>query len=149
MDRLSSLGISVVTRADDDYPEKYRERLIDTSPCDSILCRRERIVGAARYCCGWIRHLDEIGQACADFVGNACGISGLVLYSGGAKGVDSISMGAALSARGTAVGILADSLEKVVRLPDYRSSIKQGRFMPGNPLFSIGSLFCWVCNGSQ
>ena len=61
------------------------------------------------------RHLDENGMECARFVGNACGISGQVLYSGGAKGVDSISMEAALVARGTAVGVLADSLEKAVR----------------------------------
>jgi DNA processing protein len=61
------------------------------------------------------RHLDEAGQECAKFVGNACGISGQVLYSGGAKGVDTISMDSALEARGTAVGVLADSLEKVVR----------------------------------
>jgi predicted Rossmann fold nucleotide-binding protein DprA/Smf involved in DNA uptake len=42
-------------------------------------------------------------------------MSGLVLYSGGAKGVDTISMESALKARGTAVGVLADSLEKTVR----------------------------------
>lgn len=45
------------------------------------------------------RHLDDTGKECAEFVGNACGLSGLVLYSGGAKGVDSLSMNAALSAQ--------------------------------------------------
>jgi predicted Rossmann fold nucleotide-binding protein DprA/Smf involved in DNA uptake len=63
------------------------------------------------------RNLDEAGQECARFVGNACGLSGMVLYSGGAKGVDTISMNAALEARGTAVGVLADSLERAVRGP--------------------------------
>jgi predicted Rossmann fold nucleotide-binding protein DprA/Smf involved in DNA uptake len=37
------------------------------------------------------------------------------LYSGGAKGVDTLSMDAALEARGTAVGVLADSLERAVK----------------------------------
>jgi predicted Rossmann fold nucleotide-binding protein DprA/Smf involved in DNA uptake len=38
-----------------------------------------------------------------------------VLYSGGAKGVDTLSMDSALEARGAAVGVLADNLEKIVR----------------------------------
>ena len=38
----------------------------------------------------------KVGQECARFVGNACGMSGQVLYSGGAKGVDTLSMEAAL-----------------------------------------------------
>ena len=61
------------------------------------------------------RHLDDAGQECAKFIGNACGLSGQVLYSGGARGVDTISMDAALEARGTAVGVLADSLERQVK----------------------------------
>ncbi len=55
------------------------------------------------------------GQECAKFIGNACGLSGQVLYSGGARGVDTLSMESALEARGTAVGVLADSLEKQVK----------------------------------
>ena len=60
------------------------------------------------------RHLDETGQECAKFVGNACGLSGQVLYSGGARGVDTLNI-SALKARGTAVGVLAESLEKQVK----------------------------------
>jgi predicted Rossmann fold nucleotide-binding protein DprA/Smf involved in DNA uptake len=72
------------------------------------------------------RHLDEAGQACAQFVGEACGLSGLVLISGGARGVDTIGMTAALERRGTAVGILADSLEKAIRSPEYRAALQKG-----------------------
>jgi len=90
------------------------------------------------------RHLDEAGQACAEFVGNACGLSGLVLYSGGAKGVDTISMNAALTARGTAVGILADSLEKTIRNPENRAAISRGDLCLATPYspsapFSVGT----------
>jgi predicted Rossmann fold nucleotide-binding protein DprA/Smf involved in DNA uptake len=89
------------------------------------------------------RHLDEAGQTCAELVGNACGISGLVLYSGGAKGVDTISMTAALAARGTAVGILADSLEKAIRDPENRAAISRGDLCLATPYspsapFSVG-----------
>ena len=88
------------------------------------------------------RHLDEAGQECAAFVGNACGLSGMVLYSGGAKGVDTISMDAALEARGTAVGVLADSLERQVKV--QKEALSRGDLClvtPYNPSagFSVGS----------
>lgn len=82
------------------------------------------------------RNLDEAGVSCAEFVGNACGLSGLVLYSGGARGVDTLSMRSALEARGTAVGILADSLSRAVRLPENRPHLEAGNLclvIPYNP----------------
>ncbi len=72
------------------------------------------------------RHLDDTGKNCADWIGNSCGLSGMVLYSGGAKGVDSISMEASLSARGTAVGVMANNLETELRKPAYRNAIQKG-----------------------
>jgi predicted Rossmann fold nucleotide-binding protein DprA/Smf involved in DNA uptake len=88
------------------------------------------------------RHLDEVGQECAKFVGNACGLSGQVLYSGGAKGVDTISMDAALEARGTAVGVLAADLERAVR--SRKDALGRGDLClvtPYNPNagFSVGA----------
>lgn len=88
------------------------------------------------------RYLDEAGQECARFVGNACGLSGQVLYSGGAKGVDTISMEAALEARGSAVGVLADSLERQAKL--WREALKRGDLCLVTPYspnagFSIGA----------
>ena len=95
------------------------------------------------------RHLDEAGTTCAEFVGNACGRSGLVLYSGGAKGVDTLSMRAALEARGTAVGILADSLEKAIRDPENRAALSSGDLCLVTPCFSKRSLFSRNSYGAQ
>jgi predicted Rossmann fold nucleotide-binding protein DprA/Smf involved in DNA uptake len=86
--------------------------------------------------------LGEAGQECARFVGNACGLSGQVLYSGGAKGVDTISMDAAIEARGTAVGVLADSLEKQVKL--QKEALSRGDLCLVTPYspnagFSVGA----------
>jgi predicted Rossmann fold nucleotide-binding protein DprA/Smf involved in DNA uptake len=90
------------------------------------------------------RHLDQAGQDCAQFVGNACGLSGLVLYSGGAKGVDTISMQAALDERGTSVGILTDSLERAVRVSAHRGALQRGDLCLATPYhpnsgFSVGA----------
>ena len=113
--RLESLGIYSLTRADSDYPERYRQRLKDSAPTVLFYAGEKALLGQPGIAVVGSRHLDGAGQECAIFVGNACGLSGLILYSGGAKGVDTLSMDSALEARGTAVGVLADSLEKTVR----------------------------------
>jgi len=115
LSRLASIGIFPLTRADSDYPEKYRQRLKDSAPAVLFYAGEKALLGQPGIAVVGSRHLDEAGQECAKFVGNACGMSGQVLYSGGAKGVDTLSMDAALEARGTAVGVLADSLERAVR----------------------------------
>ncbi len=108
-------GIQVVTRNEEMYPQRYRERLKDSAPLVLFYAGEPALMGQPGIAVVGSRHLDPIGQACAEFVGNTCGLSGLVLYSGGAKGVDCISTQAALEARGTGVSVLAHSLEQTIR----------------------------------
>ena len=126
LERLAGLGIHPLTQADADYPARYRERLKESAPAVLFYAGNKELLGQPGLAVVGSRHLDDAGQVCAEFVGNACGISGLVLYSGGARGVDTISMKAALESRGFAVGILADSLEKAIRIPEYRSALGKG-----------------------
>jgi DNA processing protein len=53
--------------------------------------------------------------------------SGLPVVSGGAKGVDSISMAATYEAGGRAVGVLADSLERAIGQAESRRAMLDGR----------------------
>ncbi len=144
LERLASIGINVLTRADTDYPARYRQRLKESAPPVLFYAGEKALLGQPGIAVVGSRHLDEAGQQCAEFIGNACGLSGLVLYSGGAKGVDTLSMNAALNARGTAVGILAESLEKSIRDPANRTAINRGDlclatpFSPSAP-FSVGT----------
>lgn len=140
--RLASLGIFPLTRADSDYPERYRQRLKDSAPVILFFAGEKALLGQPGIAVVGSRHLDEAGQECARFVGNACGLSGQVLYSGGAKGVDTLSMESALEARGTAVSVLADSLERAVRGP--KEALKRGDLClvtPHSPNagFSVGA----------
>ncbi|HLE52519.1 MAG TPA: DNA-processing protein DprA [Anaerolineales bacterium] len=144
LERLESVGIHVLTRPDVDYPQRYHQRLKDSAPNVLFYAGERALLGQPGIAVVGSRHLDEAGQTCAVFVGNACGLSGLVLYSGGAKGVDTISMNAALESRGTAVGILADSLERAIRPPGTRSALQRGdlclvtTYSP-NAGFSVGA----------
>jgi len=142
LNRLESLGIHPLTRADSDYPEKYRQRLKDSAPAVLFYAGEKALLGQPGISVVGSRHLDEAGQECARFVGNACGLSGQVLYSGGAKGVDTLSMESALEARGTAVGVLSDSLTRAVR--SRKEALKRGDLCLVTPYspsagFSVGA----------
>ena len=144
LDRLAAVGIYPLTRADSDYPQRYRQRLKESAPTVLFYSGEKALLGQPGIAVVGSRHLDEAGQECARFIGNACGFSGLILYSGGAKGVDSISMKASLDARGTAVGILAHSLEKEIRKPENRAALQRGDLCLVTPYspgagFSVGS----------
>jgi predicted Rossmann fold nucleotide-binding protein DprA/Smf involved in DNA uptake len=142
LDRLDFLGIHPLTRNDPDYPNRYRQRLKDSAPAVLFYAGEKALLGQPGIAVVGSRHLDDAGQECARFVGNACGLSGLVLYSGGAKGVDTLSMESALEARGTAVGVLADSLEKAVK--GRQSALRRGDLCLVTPYspnagFSVGA----------
>jgi predicted Rossmann fold nucleotide-binding protein DprA/Smf involved in DNA uptake len=144
LERLESIGIRILTRADSDYPARYRQRLKESAPAVLFYAGEKALLGQPGIAVVGSRHLDEIGEDCAVYVGNACGLSGMVLYSGGAKGVDTLSMNAALEARGTAVGILADSLERAIRAPEARAAIHHGDLCLASPYspdagFSVGA----------
>lgn len=144
IERLESLGISVITQCDHDYPLRYLERLNDSAPPIFFYSGEKALLGQPGIAVVGSRHLDPIGEQCAEQVGSYCGFSGMVLYSGGAHGVDSLSMKAALNGKGYAVGILADSLEKAIRIPEYRQAIQRKdiclitQYAPNAP-FSVGT----------
>lgn len=142
LERCARLGIFPLTRADADYPQRFRDRLKDAAPAVLFYAGEVALLGQPGIAVVGSRHLDDAGQDCARFVGNACGLSGQVLYSGGARGVDTLSMDAALEARGTAVGVLADSLEKALRA--HAAALQRGDLCLVTPYspnagFSVGA----------
>jgi len=144
LERLESLGIWVVTRADAHYPRRLKQRLEYAAPAILFGAGERPLLGQPGLAVVGSRNVDDHGKACADFIGNACACEGLVLYSGGARGVDTISTKAALEARGTAVGILAHSLEKAIRAPDARPKLVSGDLALVTPYspnagFSVGA----------
>jgi predicted Rossmann fold nucleotide-binding protein DprA/Smf involved in DNA uptake len=144
LERLEALGIWTVTRADDSYPARYRERLNTAAPPVLFGSGRLALAGEPGLAVVGSRNADETAIDAAEFAGSACAASGLVTYSGGAKGVDGRAMGAALEAGGRVVGVLADNLERAVRAPAHREAIADGRltllspYSPKAP-FNVGS----------
>lgn len=144
LERLESVGIWVVTRADDDYPEKLKSRLGESAPPVLFGAGEINDLNRAGLAVVGSRNIDEAGSECAKVVGEACAASKLTVFSGGARGTDSIAMHGAIDAGGRAVGVLADGLERTIREPTVRGWLVDGRatlLSPYSPKagFSVGS----------
>jgi predicted Rossmann fold nucleotide-binding protein DprA/Smf involved in DNA uptake len=133
LQRLSDLGIWVVTRLDEDYPARLVERLKGSAPILLYGAGEASLLNRSGLAVVGSRNVDPRGFALTEFIGNACAESGLIVYSGGARGVDKTAMGAALATGGTAAGLLADSLEKALRASDARAAIEDGRLALATP----------------
>jgi predicted Rossmann fold nucleotide-binding protein DprA/Smf involved in DNA uptake len=143
LERLTELGIWVTTRLDDGYPPRLTERLKTAAPVmlygagDAKILRRRglAVVGS--------RNVDKRGFDLTESVGRACAKSKLIVYSGGARGVDKTAMGAAIDSGGSAAGLLADSLEKAMRARDARQFVEEGQLVLATPFsphasFNVG-----------
>ncbi|HYV04180.1 MAG TPA: DNA-processing protein DprA [Blastocatellia bacterium] len=133
VERLEALGISVITRFDEEYPQRFIERLESGAPSMLYTAGDARLLNRRGLAVVGSRNIDQRGLALTEFIGNASAESKLVVYSGGARGVDKTAMGAALGAGGSAVGLIADSLEKAIRAADARTAIEEGHLALATP----------------
>jgi DNA processing protein len=133
LERLAELGIWIITRFDEAYPPRFTERLKSAAPVMLYGAGDARLLNHRGLAVVGSRNIDQRGFALTEFIGNACAESKLVVYSGGARGVDKTAMGAALAAGGSAVGLLADSLEKGIRAADARIAIEEGHLALATP----------------
>jgi DNA processing protein len=144
MENPFSRGMWVVTRVDDRYPARLRESLKHQAPTvlfgagdiDLLQGPGIAVVGS--------RDIDEAGQNFAREIGRRCAQAGVPVVSGAARGTDSLAMEAAIGAGGKVFGVLANSLERVIRQADLRQLLLDGRLVfltPYTPTagFSVGA----------
>jgi DNA processing protein len=126
LERLSARGIWIITRADDGYPPLFRSRLKATAPPvifgagnpSALVDRSVAVVGS--------RDADQASIGFATALGRSCARHGLVVVSGGARGIDSAAMLATVDGGGKAIGVVAEALERAVRRPDFRAYLADG-----------------------
>lgn len=133
LERLTELGIWILTRFDEDYPPRLTERLKGAAPVMLYGAGSAKLLQRRGLAVVGSRNIDQRGFALTESIGNACAESGLLVYSGGARGVDKTAMGAALTAGGCAAGLLADSLEKAIRASDARAALEEGQLVLATP----------------
>jgi len=137
-------GIWVISRGDDAYPPRLRQRLGRAAPpllfgvgdSGQLASGGLAIVGS--------READERAEAYTAEVGRRCAAEGISVVSGGARGIDQQAVFSALSAGGRAVVVLADSLLKCALSGKYRDALRAERVVivsPYNPDvgFNVGN----------
>lgn len=129
LERLGSLGIWPLTRADDLYPVLLKERLGVLAPPVLFGSGDPELLARGFLAVVGSRDVEPSGERFAQEVGVACAREGHTLVSGGARGVDRIAMAGALQSGGRVIGVLADSLERVIREPELREALAARRLV--------------------
>ena len=137
-------SIWLVSQSDQDYPSRIRQKLGSAAPpviygCgdrDLLECGGLAVVGSRRVSDQVIEYAEQTGRSAA--------LANCTIVSGGARGVDQAAMRGALDGGGTAIGVLADGLEKSVMQRENRVVLMDGRLTLISPFdpragFAVGN----------
>ena len=127
LEDLSRKGISIVTRSDIEYPKKLKSTLKKYSPPILFYCGDLSLANKIGIGIVGSRNIDDEGIKFTQLLAKKAVEEKLVVFSGGAKGVDEVSETTALNNQGYAVSILADSLSKKIMSKAIRDNILSGK----------------------
>ena len=129
LNKLHNIGIFVVTRSDQNYPQRLKKLLGSSSP-------------ALFYCAG---DLDLLNTPAIGYAGSRSASEediqftvstvqktvskGYFVVSGGAKGVDTAAEEAALGIRSCAISFLSDSMLRKIKRPAVLKALQENRML--------------------
>ena len=113
-------GLWVVGRSDEGYPQRLKSWLGRQAPPLLYGVGVIALLAGGGLAIVGSREVDDAGSDFARRVAETCARQGLQVVSGGARGVDTEAMRAALEYDGTVAGVLADSLARAAVSGRYR-----------------------------
>ncbi len=129
IERWQARAIWVVSRADAEYPRRWKGRLEEDAPPVLYGCGEAEILETNGLAVVGSRHVDDALIAYTERIGRLAAGAGRTLISGGARGIDQAAMRGALDAGGKVVGVLADSLERAALSREHRRFLMDGRLV--------------------
>lgn len=129
LEKYESMGIQIITRADAEYPKQLKKKLGNSCPPlfyyagDLSLLNKKTV--------GYVGSR-EVGPEDINFTKKAVGATsgkGYGVVSGGAKGIDSISVSAAMAEGMNVVEYLSDSMMRKMRDSGLVREIRDGRVL--------------------
>lgn len=144
IERWQARAIWVVSRSDDGYPARLKERLKDLAPPVLYGCGESAILNSGGLAVVGSRNADAAVLNRAARIGELAARAQRTIISGGARGIDQAAMSGVLEAGGKSAGVLADSLERSALNRDHRAYLRDGRLVllcPYDPQagFNIGN----------
>lgn len=126
LEKWSSAGIWLLARGDQAYPGRLRRRFGDHCPPVLFGVGDSSLLGRGGLSVVGSPEADRQDCDFAERLAGLCASSEMNVFSGGAEGVEETSLLAALRARGTAVGVLADRLMRRALSATWQREIKSG-----------------------
>lgn len=144
IERWRARAIWVVSRADEDYPARLRDRLKEMAPPVLYGCGDPALLDKGGLAVVGSRNADSKVLECAMGIGELAARAQRTIISGGARGIDQAAMSGALEAGGNATGVLADSLERAALNRDHRNYLRDGQLVLLSPYdpqagFNVGN----------
>lgn len=135
VDDWSGKGIWVLSRYDDAYPARLKERLGTSAPPLLYGAGEVGLLSAGGLAVVGSRDADEEALCFTSLLAEKCAGEGIQVMSGGAKGVDSAATAAALEAGGQATALLADTLAKSAVAGKHRKALQERRIALASPYY--------------
>ena len=144
LERWQARAIWVVSRADENYPDRIRKLLKGEAPPVLYGCGDAAILDTGGLAVVGSRHVDEALVSYTESVGRLAAAARCTIVSGGARGIDQAAMRGALEAGGKVSGVMADSLERAAMNRDHRNLLMEGQLVlisPYDPAagFNVGN----------
>ncbi len=143
LERWQRLGLWVVSRDEERYPDRLRQNLGSAAPAllygagdvNQLALGGMAVVGS--------REIDEEGLDFTRRVAERLAGAGMQVISGGARGVDQAAMSAALQAGGSALAVLPDRLDRAATSREAKEWIRDGKLAMITPFdpesaFTVG-----------
>jgi DNA processing protein len=144
VERWHARALWVVSRADGIYPSRLKSRLKKDAPAILYGCGFAGLLETGGLAVVGSRHVDEALIEYTEDLGRFAAKAGQTLVSGAARGIDQAAMRGALEAGGSAIGVLADSLERTALNREHRNLLLDERLVlisPYDPAagFNVGN----------
>lgn len=129
LDDLSRKGIDVVTLFDKDYPVLLKKKLKRKTPPILFYAGDINLSKKIGIAVVGSRNVDESGVEFTKKLVEKAAKENLIVYSGGAKGVDTISEKTAIISGSAVVSFIADSLLSKIKKKEVIQYIQQGKLL--------------------
>ena len=122
-------AIWVVSRADDEYPQRLKERLGANAPTVLYGCGNRELLENGGLAVVGSRNTSEELLEYTERIGRMAARAGCAIVSGGAKGVDQAAMHGALIAGGTVAGVLTNDLYRESVNREHRDALMEDQLV--------------------
>lgn len=128
-------GLWILSRSDEEYPKHLKKRLGMDAPALLYGAGDPRLLLRGGLAIVGSRNASEAALEFTQEVAARCGVEGIAVVSGGARGIDSAAMQAAGEANGITIGVLADSLLAAIRNRQNRVGLESGKLVLLSPFY--------------